>query len=176
MLNYYCPPEGNVFIHVCLSFCPQGVPCDHYPWCIGTHWTGPPWTLDLRDPQIPLAPPDMGPQKLPASDICWWSLKTCSNFKIHPSAGADIWWLWSRYGQLLYTGKWRRIRMLHRSQTSYFSHSTKHAREVIHLDFDPRKNATNREISEIRQKGLNVLRKCFEKVYNVHFHVNIANL
>ena len=32
-VNYHLPTklqEGNVSSHVCLSFCPQGVPCDHY--------------------------------------------------------------------------------------------------------------------------------------------------
>ena len=36
--------EGNVFICVCPSVSQSvhgGVPCDHYPWCIGTHYTGP---------------------------------------------------------------------------------------------------------------------------------------
>ena len=34
--------------------------------------------------------------------------------------------------------------------TSYFWHSIKHAREVIHLGFEPRENATNREILHCR--------------------------
>ena len=32
--------EGNVFSHVCLSFCPQGGPALSLPWCIGPHNTG----------------------------------------------------------------------------------------------------------------------------------------
>ena len=34
--------EGNIFICVCLSFCPRGLSCDHYPCCIGFHYTGSP--------------------------------------------------------------------------------------------------------------------------------------
>ena len=51
--HIYRPPtklrEGNVFSHVCPSFCPQmgggarrGVPCDQYSWCFGPHHTGTP--------------------------------------------------------------------------------------------------------------------------------------
>ena len=53
----YRPPtklrEGSVFRRVCPSFCPQGqgVPCDHYPWCIGIGLPTPPsllpWTWDF---------------------------------------------------------------------------------------------------------------------------------
>ena len=32
--------EGNVFSRVCLSFCPRWSLYDHYPWCIGPHFTG----------------------------------------------------------------------------------------------------------------------------------------
>ena len=41
---HYRPPtklrKGNVFSRICLSFCPWGVSCDHYLWCIGSHCTG----------------------------------------------------------------------------------------------------------------------------------------
>ena len=33
---------GNVFTGVCLSVHRGGSPCNHYPWCIGPHCTGPP--------------------------------------------------------------------------------------------------------------------------------------
>ena len=42
--GYYHPPtklwQGNVFSRVCPSFCPGGVLCDHYPWCIRLQRTG----------------------------------------------------------------------------------------------------------------------------------------
>ena len=61
-IRYYRPPsklqEGDVISHVC----PQGSPCDHYPWCLGTHDTG--------------TPP---PNRLPANEIWWPRLDTCSN-------------------------------------------------------------------------------------------------
>ena len=87
----------------CLSV--QGVPCDHFQWCIGPQCPGsPPWhgtSLD-RDPSplaLVLPPPGLGTlldrDALPASDIWLPSLKTCSNlFTSWPSHPvADIWWL-----------------------------------------------------------------------------------
>ena len=41
---------------VCLSFCPQGVPYDHYPWCIRPQHTGTPQPGPLcRNPPTPCA-------------------------------------------------------------------------------------------------------------------------
>ena len=54
VLVFYCWPtklrKGNVFICVCLSLILSrgGVPCDHYPWCIGPH--------DTITPHAPLQP------------------------------------------------------------------------------------------------------------------------
>ena len=70
--NYtYRPPmklrEGKVFTGVCLSFYAggRGSPCDHYPWCIEPHCTGPlPSPGPLQDMGTPLPrswpPPDVG--------------------------------------------------------------------------------------------------------------------
>ena len=63
----YCPPtklrEGNVFSRVCLST-RKGVPCDHYPQCIGPHCKPPTagpgpasrpltWDLTVQGPPPP---------------------------------------------------------------------------------------------------------------------------
>ena len=79
----------------------EGVPCEHYPWCIGP----------LHSPSPQPWPPGQGPSSMPpltsselmwqgpgppASDICWPSLDTCSNlFTSGPTlTSADIWWQW----------------------------------------------------------------------------------
>ena len=54
--SWYLPPNQQScmkvmfsVVSVCQSLCPRGwVLCDHYPWCIGSHCTGPlPQTSDL---------------------------------------------------------------------------------------------------------------------------------
>ena len=73
--RFYHPPtklrEGNVFSCVCPSFCSQtGVPCEHYPWCIGHHCTRPllnnrPWTHPSQSCSF----------DDPKSNIWWWPPK-----------------------------------------------------------------------------------------------------
>ena len=86
--------EGNVFTCVC-RVCPWGgggSPCDHYPWCIGPHCTGPPMpTPRHKTWGPPMAHPTVGKwdQRTPHT----WPLlvtfgrqplETCSNLFIRP--------------------------------------------------------------------------------------------
>ena len=81
---------------VCQSFCPPGlgeVPCGHYPWHIGPHYKGTPWTCDLTVKGLPgpwPQPPPLG-------------AKTGDQFKlVHlriPPTSADIWWLLHKHLQ-----------------------------------------------------------------------------
>ena len=64
-----------------MSVCPHGVPCDYYPWCIGSHCTGAlPLPQDMRhwDPQTSSRHGTWAP----ASDIEWSRLETRSNLFI----------------------------------------------------------------------------------------------
>ena len=60
--------EGNAFTHVCHSV---GVPCDHYPWCIGLHPH--PSPLCRGTPALTFA-------QSHASDIWWRRLEIYLNF------------------------------------------------------------------------------------------------
>ena len=65
----------------------QGVPCDHYPLCIGFQSTGPhPLDIGHGDPTAPARAP-----RPPATDI-WWS-RPENLFTWGPPDRADIWWL-----------------------------------------------------------------------------------
>ena len=55
----------------------MGVSCDHYPWCIGPHCTGPPLYKTITTH---------------ASDIWWPRLETCSNCSPEDPLISDIWW------------------------------------------------------------------------------------
>ena len=68
----YRPPtelrEANVCLsvhgkEVCVCLSTGGIPCDHYPWCIGLHCTGTPTPVLPSSRHGPPAPPplDMGP-------------------------------------------------------------------------------------------------------------------
>ena len=53
-VNYRLPiklREGNIFSRFCHSI--QGVPCDHYPWCMEPHFTG----IPPAPAPCPLPPP-----------------------------------------------------------------------------------------------------------------------
>ena len=79
-----------IFWVMCVSVCSQGVPCDHYSWCIGPHCAAPP---PAPQPQLPL---DMEPHwsgtPSAASDIRCRPYKFV-HFRTHAPTSADIWWL-----------------------------------------------------------------------------------
>ena len=82
--NYW----GRIYsvVSVCLLAGDLEVPCDHCPWCTGSHCTGSHWPsptsawpcshLCTRDPALE------GPATSPARDIWWPSLETCSKLFI----------------------------------------------------------------------------------------------
>ena len=107
--------EGNVFSHVCPSFCSQREsPYYYYPWFIGPHCIRPPGPNHSPPPTWdetwdPLAPPpghktwgplalatqDMRHGTIPplppaASDIRWSSLETFSNVFIGPHSTGHL--------------------------------------------------------------------------------------
>ena len=66
-----------------------GVPSNHYPWCIGPHYTGtPPLDMGSHCTGSPLT-------LVPASGIWWPILETCLKLFTWgpPPISADIWWL-----------------------------------------------------------------------------------
>ena len=74
--------KGSIFSCVCLSVILSigtGSPCDHYPWCIGPNYTGPPPS------------PRYQTWGSHASDIWWSLLETCSiSFTIGPPIPSNI--------------------------------------------------------------------------------------
>ena len=103
---FYRPPTKLWEINVSLmSVCPHGVPCDYYPWCIGSHCTGalPPKTCDTGTLR---APPDMGhgPLLVKSSDQDWRSVQTCS-LEDFPSPASDTWFTWGPQ-ELTSSGNW----------------------------------------------------------------------
>ena len=88
--------EGNAFTHVCLPVDREGVPYDHYPWCIRPHGYKPPpppprpqpstlWILDIGNPlpaPVPLVMTSDGVQD-------WRPVQTCS---LENLSTDDIWW------------------------------------------------------------------------------------
>ena len=101
--------EGNVFSYVCPSVShsvQDGSPCDHYPWCIGSHCTGPLWLLHQTWDHPKPCPLNnrygnlpghhtwdspLAPALPPASDIWdyhWRPFQICSFW----DSQSDIWW------------------------------------------------------------------------------------
>ena len=103
---FHHPPTKLREVNVCL-FTGEGVPCDHFPWGIGPHYSGPlnpsPWASpppDIR-PHCALIPWAQPPDKdlTVQGNSCQWHLVsiTGDQFKLFTSgsslASADIWWL-----------------------------------------------------------------------------------
>ena len=105
--SFYHPPtklrNGNVFSHVCRSVCSHGIPCDHYPWCIGPHHPGhvqtcSTWTSLYREASNPtLCPwtPSPGPTPGHVQTCSLWSRYDWKVGGWHPT-GMLSWFIFSR--------------------------------------------------------------------------------
>ena len=81
---------------VCQQGSREGVPCDHYPWCIGHHCTGPPSRLGIslyRKTPPPLLR-DMGPHCTTPTHIeIWWSTMETFSPTVRGTTSTGIFWL-----------------------------------------------------------------------------------
>ena len=101
--------EGNVFSHVSVILSVHrggGFPCDHYPWCLGPHYTGSPWPwpwlkytfsapLDIRPGT---SCPSPTPLLLTSGGHHWRPVQTCSPEIPIPSGVTSGGGHWSTYG------------------------------------------------------------------------------